>query len=188
MVKSFVSEMASYQSLSFHAVLAFTCLMGCFAADNMINQHSHLCFSVSGTSLMRSMDRNQKYPICAVQRSLKLRMTDDGQPEKINFFKIQAKKIVGIVAAGISAFATPRAVIAASHYESNEPVILLPSQEQYARRVAITNDKDYENPVMKIVKDKRVWAGAGACAVGAGGYFLYQNVEKKKAEQVSKPL
>ena len=119
---------------------------------------------------------------------MKLRMTDDGQPEKINFFKMQAKKIVGIVAAGISAFATPRAVIAASHYESNEPVILLPSQEQYARRVAITNDKDYENPVMKIVKDKRVWAGAGACAVGAGGYFLYQNVEKKKAEQVSKPL
>jgi hypothetical protein len=113
-------------------------------------------------------------------------MADGEKQESRNFFKLHANKIVSILAAGISAFSAPRPVSAApqSHYDSNEPSIILPSQEQYARRVAVMNDADYENPVMRVVKDKRVWAGAGACAVGAGGFFLYKNMEKKKADQV----
>ncbi len=104
--------------------------------------------------------------------------------------KKQWRNIIGIVGAGIGAFFAPGSANAApasaqqapSHYQSNEPLIVLPSQEAYARRMNILNDKDYQHPVVKIVKDRRLWAGVGACTIGAGGYVLYQNAEKKKSD------
>ncbi len=114
-------------------------------------------------------------------------MNDEGKPSAARtFFKNQAKNLAGLVVAGISTFSAPRiaSAYAESHYNSNDPLVVLPSQEAYAQRAAILNDKDYENPVVRIAKDKRVWAGVGAVGVGAGGFYLYQASEKKKAEQV----
>ena len=116
------------------------------------------------------------------RHTLTLRMAEKPISKHVNLMK-HAKKLIGLVAAGISAFSAPR-FASASQYEATDPVITLPSQEQYARHAAIKNDKDYENPVVKIVKDKRLWAGVGVAAVGAGGYYAYQTAEKKKAEQV----
>ena len=141
------------------------CLTIRSAADSAIHRHQNLCFSGVRIPLVRSNFQN----LCQVSRvnsplSLNLRMTKEAEPiKKRGYFMSQTSKLLGIIAAGVSAFSVPRPVTAASHYEGSEPVIVLPSQEQHARRVAILNDKDYENPVMKIVKDKRVWAGAGAC-------------------------
>jgi hypothetical protein len=54
--------------------------------------------------------------------------------------------------------------------------------------MSILNDKNYESPVVKVVKDKRLWAGVGTVAVGAGGYVLYQESEKEKSQKVKKLL
>jgi hypothetical protein len=165
--------------------LAVTGLSLCFASQDFVHRRGSLCFS--GLTL-KSLNSRLVPHSCDVRRrsTSVLRMSDEGKPSTAKtFFKKQAKNLAGLVIAGISAFSAPRFVSAAqSHYNSNDPVIVLPSQEAYAQRAAILNDKDYENPVVRIAKDKRVWAGIGALGVGAGGFYLYQSSEKKKSEQV----
>jgi hypothetical protein len=167
------------------AILAVTSLSLCVASESFVHGRGSLCFS--GLTL-KSFDSRLFPHSCDVQKpsTSVLRMSEEGKPSTVQtFFKNQAKNIAGIVIAGISTFSAPRFVSAAqSHYNSNDPVIVLPSQDAYAQHAAIINDKDYENPVVRIAKDKRVWAGIGACGVGAGGFYLYQASEKKKAEQV----
>jgi hypothetical protein len=173
------------------AILAVTSLSLCLASQNFDHRRGSLCFS--GLPLkslpvdiqLVANSRDVRRCSASVLRMSKT-SSDEGKPSMARkFLSNQAKNIAGLVIAGISSFSAPRFVSAAqSHYNSNDPVIVLPSQEAYAQRAAILNDKDYENPVVRIAKDKRVWAGIGACGVGAGGFFLYKSSEKKKAEQV----
>ena len=179
--------MASTQAIA-KTILAVTSFGLCLASQQPVYSRGLFCFSGAPIPLtLKSLD-SRLVPLCDVRKRTPsvLRMSDEGKTASARtFFKNQAKNLAGLVIAGISAFSAPRFANAAqSHYNSNDPIIVLPSQEAYAQRAAILNDKDYENPVVRIAKDKRVWAGVGAVGVGAGGYYLYQASEKKKSEQV----
>lgn len=120
-----------------------------------------------------------------MRKTLQLSMSAKDSINVRSLIKSNWKKAAGLLSAVVSSLLVPGSTYSASAAaQDTEPLIVLPSQKAHFERMAIMNDENYEHPVLKIAKDRRLWIGAGAAIVGAGGYSIYQAVEKKKAASV----
>ncbi|EKX53128.1 hypothetical protein GUITHDRAFT_101565 [Guillardia theta CCMP2712] len=103
------------------------------------------------------------------------------------------RKMMGKIGAAAAIFASPamfnggKAAYAVEQ-AMQDPKIVLPSQEAYAARVAELADPNFKPLPLRVVTHPAFIGGAGIVAAGGVGYMLYQNVEKKKAEQLRQML